>query len=67
MILLHENAPYHTTNVVKETINVLGWEVVPHPPYSSDLAPSDYYLFASISHALANNKQHFKIFEAVEN
>jgi hypothetical protein len=23
----------------------MGWEVLPYPPYGSDLAPSDYHLF----------------------
>lgn len=27
------------------TCQKLGWAVLPHPPCSSDLTPSDYYLF----------------------
>ena len=25
----------------------LGWDVLPHPAYSPDMAPSDYYMFQS--------------------
>jgi len=65
VILLHDNAPSHTARSVKEAIKELGWEVLPHPPYSPDLAPSDYYLFASMGHALA--EQHFADFEQLKN
>ncbi len=30
----------------------MGWKIVPHPLYSPDLAPSDFYLFRSMSSAL---------------
>jgi len=30
---------------VKETLMQFKWEVLPHPVYSPDLVPSDYYLF----------------------
>jgi hypothetical protein len=30
----------------------LGLEILPHPPYSPDLAPSDYHRFRSLSNNL---------------
>ena len=34
----------------------LGWEVLSHPHYGPDLAPSDYHLFRSMQHSLAERK-----------
>lgn len=65
VILLHDNAPAHKAKRVQDTIKTLGWELLPHPPYSPDLAPSDYHLFSSMGHALA--EQHFDSYEEVEN
>jgi len=28
-----------------------GWDILNHPPYSPDMAPSDYYLFRSTEHS----------------
>jgi len=53
VILLHDNAPSHIAKLVKETIEAFGWEILSHATYSSDLASSDYHLFASMEHALA--------------
>ena len=53
VILQHDNAPSHIDEVVKNTLKALNWEILSHPPYSSDLAPSDYHLFASMGHLLA--------------
>lgn len=53
VILQHDNAPSHTAKLVRDTISTFGWELLPHPPYSPDLAPSDYHLFSSMSHALS--------------
>ena len=38
---------------VRGTLETLSWEVQPHLIYSSELAPSNYRLFASMGHALA--------------
>ena len=35
----------------------LGWPVLPHPLHSSDLSPSDFYLFTSIQNALNEKKK----------
>src|SRR3954469_23682395 len=43
--LQHDNARPHTVKMTKEKLQALGWEVLPHPPYSPDLAPSDFHLF----------------------
>ena len=34
----------------------LGWEVLPHPPYSPDLAPSDFHLFRSLEHFISGKR-----------
>ena len=63
VILLHGNAPSHTAKPVKETIEAFGWETLSRAAYSPDLAPSDYYLFASMGHTLSD--QHFTSYENV--
>lgn len=56
MILLHDNAPSHKAQPVKDKITEFGWEILSHAAYSPDLAPSDYHLFASMGHALAEQR-----------
>ena len=64
VILLHDNAPSYTAKSVTAALKSLGWEVLSHPLYFLDLAPSDYQLFASMGYTLA--EQHFANFEEVE-
>ena len=45
IILLHDNARPHTAAKTKEKIQDFRWELFDHPPYSPDLAPSDFLLF----------------------
>lgn len=56
-LLQHDNAPAHTSRIVKRKIQELeGIEVIPHPAYSPDLAPSDYHMFRSLSHFLQGRR-----------
>ena len=52
----HDNAKPHVAKVVNAKLQELGWELLPHPPYSPDLAPSDYHLFRSLSNDLRDRK-----------
>jgi len=52
IILLHDNARPHVAAPIK-TLETLKWEVLPHPPYSPNIAPSDYHLFRSMTHGLS--------------
>lgn len=51
-ILLQDNARPHKAALTIEKINELGWSTINHPPYSPDLAPSDYYLFSNLKRYL---------------
>lgn len=64
IILQHDNARPHFAKSVKETLKILGWEVLPHPPYSPDIAPSDFHLFRSMQHSLAGHT--FKSYQDIE-
>jgi histone-lysine N-methyltransferase SETMAR len=52
-LLQQDNARPHTATLTLEKIQELGGiELLPHPAYSPDLAPSDYHLFRSMAHFL---------------
>jgi histone-lysine N-methyltransferase SETMAR len=43
--MLHDNAHAHTAAATQDLIATFGWEQFNHPPYSPDLAPSDFHVF----------------------
>lgn len=62
--LLHDNARPHTALLTRQKICELGWHPVPHPPYSPDIAPCDYYLFRPLKHFLSG--QTFNSYDALK-
>jgi transposase len=54
--LLHDNASVHKANVTDDTIRECKFKILDQPPYSSDLAPGDFYLFAKLKKELRGEK-----------
>ena len=48
VLFLHENAPAHRALATQKTLAYLGFQCLDYPPYSPDLAPSDYHLFPGL-------------------
>ncbi len=52
-MLFHQgNAPRHKLIVTIAKLHELHFELLPHPPYSSNLAPNDYRRFAGLKRML---------------
>jgi len=51
-LLQHDNAPAHTALSIQEFLAKKYIPVLPHPPYSPDLAPCDFYLFPKLKSKL---------------
>ncbi|KFD62287.1 hypothetical protein M514_10776 [Trichuris suis] len=57
----HDNAPAHSSRIVRNVLREFRWEVIPHPPYSPDVRLLDFFLFPKL-------KEHLKgtLFESVD-
>jgi histone-lysine N-methyltransferase SETMAR len=56
VLLHHDNARPRTSLHTREAITEPQWTVLPHPPYSPDLAPSDYHPFSPLKDAIREKK-----------
>jgi histone-lysine N-methyltransferase SETMAR len=63
VVFHQDNARPHVSKMTQQKIKELNCEILDHPPYSPDLAPSDYHLFRSLQNHLNNKK--FERFEEV--
>ena len=55
-IIHHDNARPHTSLETRMALDRLGLRTLPHPPYSPDLAPSDFFLFPKLKDYLKGNR-----------
>jgi histone-lysine N-methyltransferase SETMAR len=54
--LHHDNAPAHTAARTLDYLHEEGVQLIPHPPYSPDLAPCDFYLFEFVKRQLRGKR-----------
>lgn len=59
--LHHDNAPSHTSLVVRDHFAKNSTHIIPQPPYSPDLAPCDFWLFSKLKRPLRGHR-----FETIE-
>ena len=48
VLFLHDNAPAYWALATRKKLAYLDFQCLDHPPYSPDLAPSDYHLFPGL-------------------
>ena len=56
VLLQPDDARPHVSPKTVATIRELVFECLPHPPYSPDLAPSDYWLFGDMKRPLRGKR-----------
>ncbi|KAL0901883.1 hypothetical protein ABMA27_007038 [Loxostege sticticalis] len=64
VIFHHDNAPAHTSAIATSKLVELRYQLLPHPPYSPDLAPCDFFLFPNMKKWLGGKR--FSFNEEVE-
>ena len=55
-LFLQDNARIHTAKVSMNKLRELKWQLLPHPVYSPDLAPSDFHLFGPLKDPLRGRR-----------
>ena len=63
VMMQQDNTRVHTCKVAMDALKRNGYELIPHPAYSSDLAPSDFILFPNLKKDIRG--LHFKSDEEV--
>ena len=56
VLLLHDSARPHMAAHTVDTLRDLKFEVLKNPPYSPDLAPSDFHFFGPMKEHLRGHK-----------
>jgi len=59
VLFLHDNVPAHQALSTQKKLAYLGFQCLDHPPYSPDLAPSDYHLIPGVKKKKQLKGRHF--------
>jgi len=59
VLFLHDNAPAHRALATQKKLAYLDFHFLDHPPYSPDLAPSDYHLFPGLKKTIERRSPFF--------
>jgi len=62
--LRHDNAPCHTSLLVRQFLSNKNITLCPHSPYSPDLAPCDFWLFLNVK--MTMNSERFESIQKIE-
>ena len=54
-IIFQDNAQPHITKSTLQKLNELGYTVLPHPPHSPDLSPTNYHFFKHLNNFYREN------------
>ncbi|KAJ4437856.1 hypothetical protein ANN_13795 [Periplaneta americana] len=57
VVLLHDNARPHKARRTASVLTEFGWELFDYPPYSPDLAPSDFHVFLHLKKFLSSGER----------
>jgi len=63
-MLHHDNAPAHASLLIRSYLAKHQTSVMPHPPYSPNLAPADFFLFAKLKITLKGRR--FQTIEEIQ-
>jgi len=55
VLSLNDNTPAHWALATQKKLGYLGFRCLDHPPYSPDLAPSDYHLFPGLKKTIESS------------
>jgi histone-lysine N-methyltransferase SETMAR len=60
VMFLHDNAPAHRAHATQRKLAYLGFQRLDHPPYSPDLAPTDYHLLPGLKKTIESSPLFFR-------
>ena len=63
-MLRHDNAPAYASLVIRSCVTKHQTSVVPHPPYSPNLVPADFFLFPKLKTTLKG--RHFQTIKEIQ-